>query len=459
MSSTVAPTRKRGQVLSWALWDWGTSAFSVLITTFVFARYIISDAFIDPKIVDAYTASGETGAAKVAYDDALNGLANGLSMSVWIGGIIIVFVAPILGQRADAMGRRRMWLGINTGIVILATIGMFFIEPSQAFWIYGIVLYAIANIFYEFANVNYNAMLLQVSTPKNVGSVSGFGWGMGYIGGIVVLLISLFGFALGDNHWFGIPSDASLNIRVIFLIAAAWSLIFSIPVLTVVPEISALPGAKRLSLAGSYKKLVHDIRALFRNDRQTFYFLLASAIFRDGLVAVFALGAILAGTVFGFTFTEILFFGIAANLVAGIGVFLGGVIDNRIGPKPVIVGSLIGLIIAGLFVFFLHDGGPIIFWIGGLVLSLFVGPTQSASRSLLARVSNNRNEGELFGLYATTGRLVVWLSPLLFWILTTTLGAQYWGILAIVFVLLVGLIIIIPIKPTFTADAERVSEK
>ena len=459
MSSTVAPTRKRGQVFSWALWDWGTSAFSVLITTFVFARYIISDAFIDPKIVAAYEASGQAGAAKVAYDAAANTLANGLSMSVWIGGVIIIFVAPILGQRADAMGRRRMWLGINTGIVILATFGMFFIEPSASFWICGIVLYAIANIFYEFANVNYNAMLLQVSTPKNVGSVSGFGWGMGYIGGIVVLLISLFGFALGDSHWFGIPADASLNIRVIFLIAALWSLIFSIPVLTVVPEVAALPGARRLSVIGSYKKLVHDIRALFRNDRQTFYFLLASAIFRDGLVAVFSLGAILAGTVFGFSFTEIMFFGIAANLVAGIGVFLGGLIDNRVGPKPVIVGSLIGLIIAGLFVFFLHDGGPIIFWIGGLVLSLFVGPTQSASRSLLARVSNNRNEGELFGLYATTGRLVVWLSPLLFWILTTTLGAQYWGILAIVFVLLVGLIIIIPIKPRFTADAERGSEK
>jgi UMF1 family MFS transporter len=459
MSSTVAPTRKRGQVFSWALWDWGTSAFSVLITTFVFARYIISDAFIDPKIVAANEASGQAGAAKVAYDAAANNLANGLSMSVWIGGIIIIFVAPILGQRADAMGRRRMWLGINTGIVILATIGMFFIEPSASFWIYGIVLYAIANIFYEFANVNYNAMLLQVSTPKNVGSVSGFGWGMGYIGGIVVLLISLFGFALGDSHWFGVSSDAALNIRIIFLIAAIWSLVFSIPVLTVVPEVTALPGAKRLSLVGSYKKLVRDIRALFRNDRQTFYFLLASAIFRDGLVAVFSLGAILAGTVFGFDFTQIMFFGIAANVVAGIGVFIGGVVDNRVGPKPVIVGSLIGLITAGLFIFFLHDGGPNIFWIGGLILSLFVGPTQSASRSLLARVSNNRNEGELFGLYATTGRLVVWLSPLIFWILTTTLGAQYWGILAIVFVLLVGLIIIIPIKPRFTADAERGSEK
>jgi len=459
MSSTVAPTRKRGQVFSWALWDWGTSAFSVLITTFVFARYIISDAFIDPKIVAANEASGQAGAAKVAYDAAANNLANGLSMSVWIGGIIIIFVAPILGQRADAMGRRRMWLGINTGIVILATFGMFFIEPSASFWIYGIVLYAIANIFYEFANVNYNAMLLQVSTPKNVGSVSGFGWGMGYIGGIVVLLISLFGFALGDSHWFGVSSDAALNIRIIFLIAAIWSLVFSIPVLTVVPEVTALPGAKRLSLVGSYKKLVRDIRALFRNDRQTFYFLLASAIFRDGLVAVFSLGAILAGTVFGFDFTQIMFFGIAANVVAGIGVFIGGVVDNRVGPKPVIVGSLIGLITAGLFIFFLHDGGPNIFWIGGLILSLFVGPTQSASRSLLARVSNNRNEGELFGLYATTGRLVVWLSPLIFWILTTTLGAQYWGILAIVFVLLVGLIIIIPIKPRFTADAERGSEK
>ena len=88
MTSTVAPTRKRGQVFSWALWDWGTSAFSVLITTFVFARYIISDAFIDPQIVADYEASGQTGPAKIAYDAAANGLANGLSMSVWIGGII-----------------------------------------------------------------------------------------------------------------------------------------------------------------------------------------------------------------------------------------------------------------------------------------------------------------------------------------------------------------------------------
>jgi UMF1 family MFS transporter len=282
---------------------------------------------------------------------------------------------------------------------------------------------------------------------------------MGYIGGIVVLVISLVGFALGDNHWFGIPNEEALNIRVIFVIAAVWSLIFSIPVLTAVPEVSALPGAQRLSVAGSYKKLVRDIRALFQNDRQTFYFLLASAIYRDGLVAVFSLGAILAGTVFGFGFEEILFFGIAANLVGGIGVFLGGVIDNRVGPKPVIIGSLIGLIVAGLFIFIFNSGGPTVFWIGGLVLSLFVGPTQSASRSLLARVSNNRNEGELFGLYATTGRLVVWLSPLLFWILTTTLGAQYWGILAIVFVLVVGLIIMIPIKPKFTTDAERAAQK
>jgi hypothetical protein len=107
MSEVAAAQRiPRRQVWSWALWDWGTSAFSVLITTFVFARYIISDAFIDPQVVADYEASGGEGPAKVAYDAAANDLANGLSMSVWIGGLVIIFIAPILGQRADAIGRQ-----------------------------------------------------------------------------------------------------------------------------------------------------------------------------------------------------------------------------------------------------------------------------------------------------------------------------------------------------------------
>ena len=453
MSEVATPQRiPRRQVLSWALWDWGTSAFSVLITTFVFARYIVSDYFVDPATVAAYTANGGadgSGPAKVAYDAAVADLTSAVGWALGIGGLAIALIAPVLGQRSDAGGRRKLWLGINTGVVIAVTIAMFWVEGAPQFFLLGVVLLTIGNVFYEIANVNYNAMLLQVSTPKNIGRVSGFGWGMGYVGGIVVLLLALVGFVLGDPpYWFGITSELGMNIRAIALLAAGWSLIFAIPVLIWVPANTAVqPG--RIGLWASYRKLFLTIRDLFRNDRQTFYFLLASAVFRDGLAAVFAFGGILAGAVFGLSNTEVILFAVAGNLVAGIGVFSAGWFDDKFGAKRVIIWSLIGLIVTAIVLFFAHDGGALAFWIGGLVLSLFVGPAQSSSRAYLGRLAPAGGEGELFGLYATTGRVISFLAPTAFAVFVTVFGATYWGILGIALILLIGLLLLVPLHPRF----------
>jgi UMF1 family MFS transporter len=454
MSSDVALTVPKRQVFSWALWDWGTSAFSVLITTFVFARYIVSGFFIDPEVVEAYEAAGgadgATGEALANFTAAEAHLTSWVGWALAIGGLTIALVSPILGLRTDASGNRKVWLGINTGIMIGATAAMFFVEGSPSFFAMGIILLTIANVSYEMANVNYNAMLLQISTPKNIGRLSGFGWGMGYIGGIVVLLIALVGFILGDPpYWFGVTEEDGMNIRVVAVFAAVWSLIFSIPLFLFVPENKGTNPGQKLGIIGSYKNLFAKIRNLYRTSRPTFYFLLASAVFRDGLAAVFAFGGILAGTVFGLDFTEVILFAIGGNLVAGIGVFISGWIDDKIGSKRVIVIALSGLIITGLGLFFFHDGGATAFWIGGLMLTLFVGPAQASSRAYLAHLAPDGQEGEIFGLYATTGRAISFITPTLFALFVTVFGAAYFGILGIVITLFVGLLLMIPLRAKY----------
>ena len=456
MSSTGAVEVKvpRKQVISWALWDWGTSAFSVLITTFVFARYIVSSYFIDPKIVAAYEAAGgegqATGTALTNFQAAEANLTSWVGWALAIGGVAVAVIAPVVGQRTDAGGKRKLWLGINTGIVIAATAAMFFVEGTPQFFALGIVLLTIGNVFYEMANVNYNAMLLQVSTPKNMGRISGFGWGMGYFGGIVVLLIALVGFILGDPpYWFGVTTEAGMNIRVVAVFGALWALAFSLPVLFNVPENIATHPGKKAGIIESYKILFRKIADLYKNSRPTFYFLLASAVFRDGLAAVFAFGGILAGTVFGLSFTEVILFAIGGNLVAGIGVLFSGWIDDKIGSKRVIVIALIGLVLTGIGLFIFHDGGATAFWIGGLMLTFFVGPAQASARAFLGHLAPEGEEGEIFGLYATTGRAVSFLAPTLFAIFVSAFGATYFGILGIVIVLLAGLLLMIPLRAKF----------
>lgn len=433
MMSNVATYAKAraSQVWSWALWDWGTSAFSVVITTFVFPIFIVQELF---------SSDGNTTVLDANF-----------TWAFVASGFIVAILAPVLGQRADRSRKTKTWLGLNTFIVGLATILMVFLIPDSSHFAIGLILYVIANVFYEFAFVNYNTVLVQITNPRNIGRVSGFGWGLGYVGGIIALLVVLAGFVgLGEGTGiFGITQDGQLNIRMAFLFTGLWVILFTIPVLVGTPKAPVLETGPRIGFFASYGKLFRDIAKLWRNERTTFNFLIASAIFRDGLAAVFTLGAVIAAAVFGFETKDIMMFGIAANLVAGIGVFLGGVIEDKIGPKKLIIASLIGLIIGGLYVFVFRDMGTITFWIGGLILSFFVGPTQSASRTFLGRLTTPGREGELYGLYATTGRGLSWMTGLLFAIVVGVSGNAAWGIFAIVLVLAVGLGLTIPLKPKF----------
>jgi UMF1 family MFS transporter len=415
----ASTSRKR--VIAWGLWDWGSASFNAVVTTFVFAVYLTSSSFGPEGTVEAQ-----------------------LGWALAAAGLLIALLAPVTGQRSDTSGRRKLWLAVNTYIVVGITLALFFVQPDPSFLWLGLLLLATGNVFFEFAGVNYNAMLTQVSTPRSIGRVSGFGWGMGYIGGIVLLLIVYFGFIQG---LFGLPSENGLDVRLSMIVGAVWFGLFALPVLFVVPEYKGA-GTRRekVGFFTSYARLGRDIAHLWRDSRQTVWFLLASAVFRDGLAGVFTFGGVLAASVFGFSPGEVIIFAIAANIVAGISTIAVGSLDDRIGAKPVIVIALIGLIVSGSLVFFLHDGGQIVFWTAGLALTLFVGPAQSASRTFLARSIPPGREGEVFGLYATTGRAVSFLAPTMFAIFVGVSGEAYFGILGIVLVLLVGLLLLLPVK-------------
>ncbi len=425
------------RVFSWALWDWATQPMSSVITTFVFTVYVTSSLFL-PDDVKAF------GEGSAEWDLGLSVLSRDLGFALGAAGILVALLAPVFGQRSDRLGRRKLWLGVNTGLVVIAQALMFFVEAAPSFFWLGVTLVAAGNVFADIANVNYNAMLVQVATRKTVGRVSGLGWGFGYLGGIVSLLIAYFGFIEGDI--LGLGSENGLDIRSIAAFCAVWTVIFTLPILIFVPEIPRAPKEKRTNFFASYGVLVSDIKKLFHSSRTTFWFLLASAVFRDGLAGVFTFGGVLAAITYGFSASEVLIFGIAAQVVAGLSTILGGRLDDWLGPRRVILFAIGGLLVAGMSLFFLRDAGPEAFWAAGMGLAIFVGPAQAASRSFLARVTPEGQEGQIFGLYATTGRAVSFLTPTLWAVFIGIGGAQYWGILGIMSVLAVGFVLMLFVK-------------
>ena len=418
---------------AWMLWDWAEQPYPTIIQTFIFATYITSPVFTTDGNKDAL-------AAQLGWAGAIAGLA-------------VAVTAPIFGRRSDTSGRRKFWLLINSGILILLMLASYFVEPNPSFFIFGLALYAIGNVVQETAFINYYAMMKQVTNEKNMARISGIAWGLGYVGGIVLLLGSLVLCYLPGHPIF--PNEEnSLNIRVIFLFAAAWMFIFTIPLALFVPEIPKVEvTTKKESVLDSYRSLFASIKKLRGTNPDALKFLIASAVYRDGLAGVFTYGAVLGTVAFGFSGTGVISYGIAANIVAGIGAFLGGVLDDKFGTKKVILFCLIGMLVGGVATFAFAGLGSITYWVFGLLLTLFVGPAQASSRTFVARFAPENREGEVFGLYQTTGRAASFLSPL-FWTLSITaasaLGfahATIFGVMGIMLVLAAGLFLLLRVHP------------
>lgn len=425
----------RGQIVAWGLWDWGSAALNAVVLTFVFSVYLttaVSGLDKDQNCIPDVPCIPHAG--------------TWLAWSLGAAGLIIAVLAPVTGQRADAGGHRKRSVGMWTGLVVLTMMALYFVKDETSYLWLGLLLLGIASIFGSFAEVSYSAMMRQISTPQTVGRVSGFGWSMGYFGGIVLLLVSYLGFVAGHGPlkgFLGVTSEGGFNIRLVAVVAAIWFALFAIPVLFSVPETPGLPKEKRVGFVESYRVLFRDVAELWRVDRNAVFFLLASALFRDGLAAVFALGAVLAVKVYGISQADVLIFGVVANLVSAAGALYAGRLDDRVGPKRVIVGALIGLVVTSLILLFVS--GPRMFWIFGLILTLFVGPAQSSSRTYLARIAPVGREGQMFGLYTTTGRAVSFLAPALFGLFSGLFDGERWGIIGIILVLGAGLAALLPV--------------
>lgn len=430
MTSKDASTKKRG-TFAWALWDWAEQPYPTIMQTFIFPVYLTG-----------------TVAAMETQAEVQLGIATG------IAGVILALIAPVLGRRSDDNGRRKFWLMFNTYLLVGIMIASFFVKPSPEFLLLGLVLYGAGSVIQEAALINYYAMLKSVTTEKNIGRVSGYAWALGYAGGIVLLVISLAGFILASTPWFGIGTEDAVNVRSVFLFSAVWTLIFSIPLLLRVPEIAKKPNARKESVFQSYKSIWAQLKSLRAQAPETLKFLISSAIYRDGLAGVFTFGAVLGTLAFGFTFEQVIVFGIAANIVSGLGALIGGRLDDVFGSRTIIIASLIGLIISGSAVFFFYDFGTITYWIGGLALCLFVGPAQASSRTFVSRFTPLGREGEVFGLYQFTGRAISFLSGT-FWALSITIAntvlgvkdATIWGIWGLMLILIVGLVLLTRVHP------------
>ncbi|MFT8396307.1 MFS transporter [Propionibacterium sp.] len=424
--SGSAPRKK---VFAWALWDWGTQPWNSVVTTFVFSVYLVSSHF-----------------------GTANHTALVQSICLTAASVIIALTAPISGQGSDRSGHTMRTLRRLTWALAASTAILVIVHPSPVWLWPGFLLVGLGTILSEVASASYNASIDQVATRRDVGRISGFGWGMGYLGGIVALLVIYFGFIAPKVGLFGVTSRDSMNIRVPMLFCALWMLVFTVPIFRTLKDQPVNEPVKRLGIIGSYRRLCGTIVSLWHTHRTIVWFLLASALFRDGLNGVFIYGGAMAQNTFGFSGGEVVIFGAAANIVAGVATIAMGRMDDLIGPKPVILISLSCLVAICMAVFVLHDRGQTMFWALGLILCIFVGPAQAASRSYLARIIPDGMSGEIFGLYATTGRVASPLSPALFG-LFVTIGmavtgkenAQYFGIIGISVVLFAGLVALIPV--------------
>ena len=431
----TSPTRPRPgerlRIFNWALWDWGSASFNAVIITFVFAPYLTK----------AVASSEESGSSALGWSTAA-------------AGLVIALVAPAAGTRADAGGRHRLWLGVHTSIVVLTIFGLFFVRDSPEYLWLGLLLIAVGSVFFEFAEVSYNGIMVRITNPDNVGKVSGFGWGMGYAGGLVLLVILLVLVIQPEVGLFGASDEGGLRFRIVAVLSAVWLALFAVPVLITAPAAKVKgtsAGHPVKAFLADYAALIRRLVRMWREEHQTLRFFIASAVFRDGLAAIFAFAGVLAAGSYGFSASQIIVLGVAANVAAGAGAMIAGLFDDRFGPKPVIIAGLVIIILGGLPILFSAD--PVMFWVCALLLSFCVGPVQASSRSFLARITPPERAGENFGLYATTGRAVSFLGPAMFALAITIFGFQRAGTLGILIVLALGLILIIPVRSAAPARA------
>ncbi|MGH7522655.1 MAG: MFS transporter [Gemmatimonadales bacterium] len=404
-------THERRRIFAWCLFDWANSPYTTLVVTFVYSAYFAQS--FAPDVV--------TGTAW-------------WSRAVAIAGLAVALLAPPLGAAADRSGLRLRFLAATTAVCVLATGALTFVAPGGGnAALLALALFVLADIGFELGMLFYNALLPTIAPPDRLGRVSGFGWALGYAGGLTALVLALAGLVQPEQPWFGISRDAGFNVRATCLLAAVWLAGFALPLFLTLRE--ERRAAAPVGISSAFRELATTLRNV-RNYRDAALFIVARLLFNDGLITVFAFGGIYAAGTFGMSLAEVIQFGIAINFAAGAGAFLFGFVDDRIGGKRTVLVSCGALAAATALAVWAPTRGW--FWVAGMLIGVFAGPNQAASRSLMARFAPPGSENEFFGFFAFSGRLTAFAGPALLGVATQLFHSQRAGVATILLFFLVG---------------------
>lgn len=394
----------------WALYDLANSSFAVVIQTFVFATYFVNQVAQDKK-----------------EGFSLWGLALGLS------GAVVAIGGPLIGAYADQGCHRKRWMLFFTVLVACSMILMWFVKPAPEYTLFALVLVSLGTIGSELAYIFYNAMLPELAGFEQIGRWSGWGWGMGYVGGMITLILSLFIFILPS------PNETD-GIRATFLFSAAWYIFFAFPIFWRIPSLEK-------KMPALFWKSLHQLWQTFievKKYKNIIRFLIARMIFTDALITLFAFGGVYAAAQFDMDEKEVLLFGIDLNIMAGIGALSFAYLDDKLGGRQIIIYSLIGLLFTGLGALLASHVNQ--FWIFGSLLGIFVGPVQASSRSYLARLAPFELRNQMFGLFALSSKVTSFIGPLAISWVTFITGSLKLGMSTILLFLAFGLILIFGVK-------------
>ncbi|MHA3976286.1 MFS transporter [Halovulum sp. GXIMD14794] len=435
---------------AWMLFDWANQPFYTLVITFVFGPYF----------------------ATQFAPDAVAGQALWADMQLY-GALAVAGLSPLLGAVADEAGPRKPWIGVFSVLFILGCLGLWQAAPGAPLWPV-MLAFVVAFAASEFSLVFVNAMLPDLGPRSEIGRISGSGWALGYVGGVVALLLVLALLApagggpttlAGLKPLFGLDPAAGEPARATGPLTAIWFALFAVPLFLYCPDAPRRKGLTRAARDG-VRTLGRTLRAL-PSTGGLFIYLIASMIYRDGLAGLFAFGGIYAAGVLGWGITQLGIFGIIAAAVGALGAWIGGRADRAFGPRPVIAAAIILLIGVSLVALTTSReavlGMPVspesslpdlIFMICGGLMGAGSGALQAASRTLLVHLAEGKMPmTEAFGLYALSGKATAFLAPLLIGLATQMSGDQALGVSPVIALFAIGLIMLHWAKPDEEARA------
>jgi UMF1 family MFS transporter len=407
----------RAAVAAWCLFDWANSAFPTVVTTFLFSAYFINYVAADPT----------TGQSQW-------GLANGLA------ALAIAILSPMLGAVADQGGRRKPWLLVLSLVTIIATALLWFVRPHSQEVALALIIVGVATLGFELGTAFYNAMLPDLVPRSRLGRISGWGWALGYAGGLACMLLSLVIFVQPDPAPFGLDRSAAEHVRIVPVVAALWFAVFGLPLFLFVPDRRQSGKSIGETISSGIADLVATL-AHVREHGNIARFLLAKMIYIDGLNTLFIVGGTYAAGTFGMSVEEVLYFGILLNVSGGLGAFLFAWVDDWIGAKPTILVSVAALTLLGGAVLFVET--KLWFYVLATAMGVFLGPTQAASRSLMARLAPPAQRTEFFGLYNLAGKVTTPFGPLLVSAATYAFASQRAGMATILPFFIVGFLLLL----------------